>query len=51
MTRRFAEKTDGIPAGSLNEGLLNIPMTAHILGSAPFGVNLSLTITALAVSP
>ncbi len=37
ITRRFAEKTDGIPAGSLNEGLLNIPMTAHILGGVPFG--------------
>lgn len=37
VTRRFAEKIDGIPAGSLNEGLLNIPMTAHILGGVPFG--------------
>ncbi|MFN8596155.1 MAG: GMC family oxidoreductase [Anaerolineae bacterium] len=39
VTRRFAQKINGIPAGSLNEGLLNIPMTAHILGGAPFGVN------------
>jgi cholesterol oxidase len=36
-TRRFAEKTNGIPAGSINEGLFNIPMTAHILGGCPFG--------------
>jgi cholesterol oxidase len=39
VTRRFAGKTNGIPAGSLNEGLLNISMTAHILGGAPFGVS------------
>ena len=37
VTRRFASQTNGIPAGSLNEGLLNIPMTAHILGGVPFG--------------
>ena len=36
---RLPQKTNGIPAGSLNEGLLNIPMTAHILGGVPFGVN------------
>jgi len=39
VTRRFAEKTNGIPAGTVNEGLLNIPMTAHILGGCPFGRN------------
>ncbi len=39
VTRRFAEKINGIPAGSINEGLLNIPMTAHILGGCPFGRN------------
>lgn len=39
VTRRFAEKTNGIPAGTINEGLLNIPMTAHILGGCPFGRN------------
>jgi cholesterol oxidase len=39
VTLRFAQKTNGIPAGSLNEGLLNIPMTAHILGGAPFGLS------------
>jgi cholesterol oxidase len=37
VTRRFAEKTGGIPAGSINEAMLNIPMTAHILGGCPFG--------------
>ena len=39
VTRLFAQKTNGIAAGSLNEGLLNIPMTAHILGGVPFGTN------------
>jgi cholesterol oxidase len=39
VTRRFASKTNGIPAGTLNEGLLGIPMTAHILGGVPFGRN------------
>jgi cholesterol oxidase len=37
VTRRFARKTGGIPMGSINEGLLDIPMTAHILGGCPFG--------------
>jgi cholesterol oxidase len=37
VTRRFAEKINGIPAGSVNEGLLNIPITAHILGGCPMG--------------
>jgi cholesterol oxidase len=37
LTRRFSKKINGIPAGSINEGLLNIPMTAHILGGTPFG--------------
>ena len=39
VTRTFAQKIAGIPAGSINESLLNIPMTAHILGGVPFGVN------------
>ncbi len=39
ITRRFASKTNGIPAGSINESLLNIPMTAHILGGVPFGLS------------
>jgi cholesterol oxidase len=37
VTHRFAGKIQGIPAGSVNEGLLNIPMTAHILGGCPMG--------------
>ena len=37
VTRTFAQMTDAAPAGTLNEGLLNIPMTAHILGGVPFG--------------
>ena len=37
VTRRFAEKTDGIPNGTVNEGLLDTPMTAHILGGCPYG--------------
>jgi cholesterol oxidase len=39
VSRRFAEKTNGIAAGTINESLLNIPMTAHILGGCPFGRN------------
>jgi cholesterol oxidase len=37
VTRRFAETINGIPSGTINEALLNIPMTAHILGGCPFG--------------
>ncbi|MBK9714336.1 MAG: GMC family oxidoreductase [Kouleothrix sp.] len=37
VTRRFADMTNGIPSGTVNEALLNIPMTAHILGGCPFG--------------
>ncbi len=37
VSRRFAGLTNGIAAGTINEGLLNIPMTAHILGGVPFG--------------
>ena len=37
ITREFAEKTDGIPMGSLGENLLNVPTTAHILGGCPMG--------------
>ncbi|MGE0351758.1 MAG: FAD-dependent oxidoreductase [Gemmatimonadales bacterium] len=39
ITRAFAERVDGIAAGSINEGLFNVPMTAHILGGCPFGRN------------
>jgi cholesterol oxidase len=37
VTRRFAKKINGIPAGSFNEGLFNVPLTAHILGGCPMG--------------
>lgn len=39
VTRRFAQKINAVPAGSVNEGLLNIPLTAHILGGCPFGLD------------
>ncbi len=35
VTRTFAKRINGAPAGTINEGLLNIPMTAHILGGVP----------------
>jgi cholesterol oxidase len=37
VTRAFAAKIDGIPAGTVSETLLNTPSTAHILGGVPFG--------------
>ena len=37
VTRTFADRVNGIPAGTINEGLFNIPMTAHILGGCPIG--------------
>ncbi len=37
VTKRFAEKTNGAPAGSIAEGLLGMPSTAHILGGCPIG--------------
>lgn len=39
VTRAFARKINGIPAGSISEGLFNLPMTAHIMGGCPFGRN------------
>ena len=39
VVRRFAEKVDGIPLGSLGENVLNLPTTAHILGGAPMADN------------
>jgi cholesterol oxidase len=39
ITRDFAERTNGVPMGSLGENLLNLPTTAHILGGAPVGKN------------
>jgi cholesterol oxidase len=37
VTRAFAAQINGIPAGTVNETLFNIPSTAHILGGTPFG--------------
>ena len=39
VTRRFARKTGAIPDGSLLESLLNMPLTAHILGGCPIGLD------------
>lgn len=37
VTRTFAARTNGIAMGSVNEGLFDIPITAHILGGCPIG--------------
>lgn len=37
VARQFAERTDGVLTGSINEGLFGVPMTAHILGGCPMG--------------
>jgi len=39
VTRSFAARTNSVPLGSINEGLFQIPLTAHILGGCPFGVD------------
>ncbi|MCU0489638.1 MAG: GMC family oxidoreductase, partial [Anaerolineales bacterium] len=39
ITRRFADKTNGIASGTINESIMNIPMTAHILGGCPIGLD------------
>ena len=41
VTRAFAEKTNGVPMGSLGENLLDYPTTAHILGGCPIGKDAS----------
>jgi cholesterol oxidase len=41
VTRSFAEKINGIPAGSLSEGLLGMPATAHIMGGCSMGEDAS----------
>ncbi len=38
VTRRFAERVDGVPWVGLND-LLGIPNTAHILGGCPIGAD------------
>ena len=37
LTRKFAQRTNGVALGSLGENLLGLPTTAHILGGAPIG--------------
>jgi cholesterol oxidase len=37
VTRRFAERTNGIAQAPLHESILNMPTTAHILGGCPMG--------------
>ncbi len=39
ITYGFANKISGIPAASVSESLFGVPMTAHILGGAPMGLN------------
>jgi cholesterol oxidase len=39
ITREFAEKSGGIPLGSMGENLLNMPTTAHIMGGCPIGAS------------
>lgn len=37
ITRKYAEKTDGVPQDSIPEALMGIPTTAHLLGGCPMG--------------
>jgi cholesterol oxidase len=37
VARAFAERTNGISAGSITEGLFNVSTTAHLLGGCPMG--------------
>ncbi|MGQ9489150.1 MAG: FAD-dependent oxidoreductase [Anaerolineae bacterium] len=39
LTYAFARKTKGVPAASVTESLFNVPITAHILGGVPMGLN------------
>ena len=41
LTRDFAKRTNGVALGSLGENLLGLPTTAHILGGAPIGKDVS----------
>src|SRR3954451_22144713 len=36
VTRRVADRIDGIPGGSVGE-IVNVPLTAHIIGGCPIG--------------
>ena len=37
VAHEFARRVNGIALGSINEGLFDVPMTAHILGGCPIG--------------
>ena len=37
VTRRVADKIGGYPGGTVGEALLNVPMTAHIIGGCTIG--------------
>jgi cholesterol oxidase len=39
VTRMMADEIGGDPFGNVAEGLLNMPITAHILGGCPIGEN------------
>jgi cholesterol oxidase len=39
VTQEFARRTGGVPQGAVNESLLNIATTAHILGGCPMGAS------------
>ncbi len=41
LTREFAKRTDGVALGSIGENLLGLPTTAHILGGAPMGEDIT----------
>lgn len=39
ITRRLAQKTNGITQAAFTDSLLNFPTTAHLMGGVPFGKN------------
>jgi cholesterol oxidase len=39
VVNRMARAIDGIPVGNIAESLLNVPITAHILGGVPIGLS------------
>lgn len=39
VTRRLAQKMNGIPQAAFTDSLLNFPTTAHLMGGVPFGRN------------
>lgn len=39
VTRMFSRRIAGSPLGSINEGMFDTPITAHILGGCPIGLS------------